>query len=348
YEKNTVVMGLLDPALDTQWVKINKTFLGSGNNMEYAQIRDSSEYTDGEFTATVEAVLDGDVIATYSIDAMEISNKDINGIFYGPEQTVYYFPTPGGLNEEATYRLNIDFIDKDDVYAETNLVKAGELNVTQPQQDNTILMAQEGTGLNFTYKQAVKVKWMAAENVTRYDVTIRFHYHEQLWEDEEHTIPSGDPVARFVDFNIGELEVAPDMLPGTILELEFSGEAFFANIGNKVPINPLVTREVGYFDNFTTRALDVIVAMANDELNTYIEVSQPVTGIVQERPTYSNIANGIGLFASRSLKTLANVPFRAAGAQNQNANFKALKYGNYTKFHNFCDPNPSNTEYTCQ
>ena len=109
----------------------------------------------------------------------------------------------------------------------------------------------------------------------------------------------------------------------------------------------MVSREIGFYDGTTTRAMDVTIAMANDELNTFMDVSQPVTGIVQERPSYSNIANGLGLFASRSSKTVMNIPFRSSGTQNQNANLKALKYGSYTQNLNFCDPNPNNAEYSC-
>lgn len=347
YLKTTVVMGLIDPVADTQWVKINKTFLGDGNNMDYTTIRDSSEYPEGSFVATIEQMNDGDVVNTFTLESIELSNKDLNGIFYGPEHTAYFVATPNGLNENDSYRLNIDFVDKSDVYGETNLVKTDDLIITQPQQDNTILLAQEGFGLNFTYKDGVKIRWLAAANVVRYNVSIRFHYTEQLWAEEEHITPVGQPVSKFIDFNVGELEVDNDVLVGSQLELEFNGEAFYANIGNKVPVNPLMSREVGFYDGTTTRALDVTISMANDELNTFMDVSQPVTGIVQERPSYSNIANGIGLFASRSSKAVLNIPFRSSGTQNQNANLKALKYGSYTQLLNFCDPNPNNSEYSC-
>ena len=66
YLKTTVVMGLIDPVADTQWVKINKTFLGDGNNMDYTTIRDSSEYPEGSFVATIQQINDGDVVNTYN------------------------------------------------------------------------------------------------------------------------------------------------------------------------------------------------------------------------------------------------------------------------------------------
>lgn len=53
YKSTTVVFGLLDPDSTLQWIKINKTFLGDGNNLDYAQIRDSSEYRWEEFKSLV-------------------------------------------------------------------------------------------------------------------------------------------------------------------------------------------------------------------------------------------------------------------------------------------------------
>ena len=50
YKNTTVIFGLLDPDFngdnqisvqDTQWIKINRTFLGEGDNNLYAAIRDS-------------------------------------------------------------------------------------------------------------------------------------------------------------------------------------------------------------------------------------------------------------------------------------------------------------------
>jgi len=41
------------------------------------------------------------------------------------------------------------------------------------------------------------------------------------------------------------------------------------------------------------------MTVGTQELQTYINVNQPYSSIVQERPSYSNINNGIGLFSSR-------------------------------------------------
>jgi hypothetical protein len=45
--------------------------------------------------------------------------------------------------------------------------------------------------------------------------------------------------------------------------------------------------------------LDLVMTVGTDDLKTYINVNKPFSGIVQERPAFSNIDNGIGLFSSR-------------------------------------------------
>jgi hypothetical protein len=37
-------------------------------------------------------------------------------------------------------------------------------------------------------------------------------------------------------------------------------------------------------------------------MNTYMEVTEPSLSLVQERPPFTNIVNGIGLFSSRFSK----------------------------------------------
>jgi len=44
------------------------------------------------------------------------------------------------------------------------------------------------------------------------------------------------------------------------------------------------------------------MTVGSEDLETYINVNKPITGIVQERPQFTNINNGIGLFSSRFKK----------------------------------------------
>ncbi len=51
YESVPIVFGLLDAEVDTQWVRINRTWLGEGDQNIYALIQDSSEYENSRLHA---------------------------------------------------------------------------------------------------------------------------------------------------------------------------------------------------------------------------------------------------------------------------------------------------------
>jgi hypothetical protein len=345
YKSTTVVFGLLDPTADTQWVKVNKTFLGEGNNLEYALIRDSSEYDFSEFNRlVVEQLENGNVVAEYELIEKEISNKDINGIFYGPEQTVYFFETPqSGLNQDATYRIVCDFHNRPDVTATTNIVKSGSVSFQIPQPGSALILAQTtGGGQSVNYNDNVTVKWSPIENAELYDFALRFFYKEKKYTNAQHTELVSEE-SKFVDWTIGQFTSENLINQGGFLTLQFNAKPFFSFLGNKLTADPTIVREIGTYDGTRTRCFEIRMALANEELRTYFEVNSPVTGVIQERPTYTNVVGGLGLFASRSGAQVGDL---ALVSSNQNGNLIALVLGEYTNDLGFCDPNPV-SPYTC-
>ena len=105
-----------------------------------------------------------------------------------------------------------------------------------------------------------------------------------------------------------------------------------------------IRREAGRYYDGKTRAFELRMGLANDELKTWINVNNPVTGIIQERPSYTNIVGGLGLFASRASAYVLSIPLESG---NGTTNINGLQNGLYTADLNFCDPNPSNTEFGC-
>jgi len=346
YKSTTVIFGLLDPQADTQWVKVNKTFLGDGNNFDYALVRDSSEYDFSEFKRLViEERVNGNVVNEFPLLEKEITNKDINGIFYAPTQTVYYYVTPtDGMNPDADYRLICDFHNRQDVSATTNLVKSEAVSFQIPQQGSSLTLAQTtGTGVTVNYNDNVTMKWTPVENAEIYDISLRFNYLEKRYSDLQHTNLISE-TEQFVDWNIGQFTSENLPSQGGYLTLQFNAEPFFSYIGSVVPTDPFVIREIGYFDGTKTRCFEINMALANDQLRTYFEVNSPVTGVIQERPTYTNVNNGLGLFGSRSRAGVSELAL--VGNNTQNGNLIALVLGSYTLAKNFCDPNPV-SQYTC-
>ena len=78
---------------------------------------------------------------------------------------------------------------------------------------------------------------------------------------------------------------------GSSMTVRLEGARFFSFLRSQLNDNNSVTRE--YVD------IDLIMIVGTEELETYINTNKPLTGIVQQRPEFTNINNGIGLFTSR-------------------------------------------------
>jgi hypothetical protein len=116
-----------------------------------------------------------------------------------------------------------------------------------------------------------------------------------------------------VNWNLGEVKTE-NISGGELIEMSY-GEQFFANLQSKIKIIANVQREVD--------SVQAIVYVAGSDLSTYMDVNSPSGSIVQERPQYSNIREGYGIFSSRYdlRKTF----------QLESASLDSLVRGRYTK-----------------
>jgi hypothetical protein len=359
YKNTTVIFGLLDPDFngdnqisvqDTQWIKINRTFLGEGDNNLYAAIRDSSEYTDEDFIVKkVQRVVDNNVVQESELSSTTISNRQMNGIFYGPEQTMYYFVPPApGLDQNSEYRIILEFADGREVSASTQVVSYGSFSWLTPQQNATFILATVSTNGGFNYTSEVAVRWNAATNANVYDARLRFHYTEMIYPNEDWTgVP--EVKAKFLDYYLGSINET-EINPGEMLKITFDGRGFFSFLQNSLVADQKIRRVIGTYDSQQqrTECFDLMLTMGNDDLKSYIEVNTPSTGVAQERPIYTNVNNGIGLFASRGTRNLIGLPLIAFDNNNQpnSGNLRALVQSEYTAGLNFCDPNGS-SDFPC-
>ena len=69
-------------------------------------------------------------------------------------------------------------------------------------------------------------------------------------------------------------------------------------VGNAVSPNTNLTRIIA------TPPLELRFTGGSEDLYTYQQLALPATGVVQDRPQFSNIDNGIGLFTSRYVLSL--------------------------------------------
>ena len=293
YKAIPVVYGLLDQSQDTQFVKINKSFIGDGNNVDYASINDSVLFSN--VSARVEQYSVGSLIPvqTYPLEEMWVGNLD-PGIFYSDSQKVFYFVPSSPLNDEHIYRLVISADEvAEDITAETFLIDGSGLSFDYLFEISLWLsglnLADVDLGTNDVYNDPL-VNWKTAPRGKRYELLMLLNYDE---------VTSTGAVAKTISWNLGTQNATgtSDALSGgSDMYATISGQAFFeminSRLSNYANEQAVIKRKIN--------SVDFIVSTGDEDLNTFMEVNEPATGVVTERPTFTNISgDGIGLFASK-------------------------------------------------
>ncbi len=293
YKPIPIIYGLLDQSKDTQFVKINKSFIGDGNNVDYASINDSLLFSN--VSARVEQYAPGlsSPFKVYDLQELWVGNLQ-SGIFYEDSQKVYYFVPDAPLNDEHLYQLVVSVDDvQEDITAQTRLLDGSSLSF-----DYLFSLSFGINGLNFADVNlgtsdvfySPQIKWNTAPRGKRYELTMSFRYNE---------ITSNSSIPKTIYWSLGTQTAIGNgdaLNDSEKMFVNLSGEQFFEMVNSRLMDYPneaqVVKREIV--------AVDFIVSAGNEDLNTYIEVNEPATGVVTERPTFTNISgDGIGLFASK-------------------------------------------------
>ena len=293
YKPIPIIYGLLDQSKDTQFVKINKSFIGDGNNVDYASINDSLLFSN--VSARVEQYAPGlsSPFKVYDLQELWVGNLQ-SGIFYEDSQKVYYFVHDAPLNDEHLYQLVVSVDDvQEDITAQTRLLDGSSLSF-----DYLFSLSFGINGLNFADVNlgtsdvfySPQIKWNTAPRGKRYELTMSFRYNE---------ITSNSSIPKTIYWSLGTQTAIGNgdaLNDSEKMFVNLSGEQFFEMVNSRLMDYPneaqVLKREIV--------AVDFIVSAGNEDLNTYIEVNEPATGVVTERPTFTNISgDGIGLFASK-------------------------------------------------
>ena len=322
YEKTAVIFGFLDVSADTQYVRIQKTFLGEGDAFDFALIEDSSRFDN--VVAKISWVNNsGSTLGTVTLDTITINNKETDGVFFAPNQLVYYVPSSEiTFNENYTYNLSV-VADGKEYTSSTRIVEMLSQDIELPLPE-TIGTNEEvlvtGQPPNVIYQNKT-VRFKTAENARRYGITVEFKYTEHRTSGE---------IQRTVVFGLPDQQTDSDEGNETI-ELDYNSESLYSFIADNVIDDPdVIYREFN--------SLDYVFTLAAEDLHNYILVNEPVTGIVQERPEYTNINGGIGIFSSRH--RIVRSKFISFPSMRE------LATGQYTIGYCFCDPD-AGSQYEC-
>ena len=274
WEEVTVVYGLLDAGdeMKTQQIKISKAFLGKMDALQMAQFADSINFDQGELAVKVIKVKNNGIRDTITLD--EVPTLRNVGIF-NDSIIVYTFENNNFLNSNSEYELLIkNNITGNEVSSTTNIISGFNFDM--------------GAGFPFGFIET----WIPGNpSATKFSSTV------VTWGN---STDNGVQYQIELIFNYNENDIAKNLIyTSSVLEetniFEFEGEKFFNFLKNELVKDPLIERKF--------LSIDLIMTVGSENLKTYRVINEEITGIVQERPQFTNINNGIGLFSSRFTKT---------------------------------------------
>lgn len=314
-EESVSVYGILNPNASTQYIRINKVYLTDGDAIAAGQDANTINYGPGELTVTLQRFMTGSTTPTLtsknSFTRTEIVLTDTvimtnSGIF---NQSQRLWKTTDKLYSTGEYKLTIRHGEKE--FTAQNLVMDSIktissqptmpfiYNPNNPSQfpmhggypanpvstDKPKYVNYDNPTLTYT------IPFFTVANARLYDVVVRFHYIDSL-------VAGGTPIAQYVDFTIPTMK-SSDLAGGEKLTASFTGDEFYSNLSEKIsaktPAN-LKNRKADY--------LEYIITAGSESLSEFLQVNAPSNTIAQDKPYFTNIKGGVGIFSSKSRSTV--------------------------------------------
>lgn len=282
WKETMVVYGLLNPNDSIQYIRISKAYLGEGNALVMAQQGDSIYYGD-VLDVKMDRILNNGVVESHALIRLDTVPKDANGVFVAPYQEVYaytYSLHPSSNNDGSIYKITItNRVTGNVVTASTKLIE--NYLISSP---NSVSPYKFNSPLGLTWK-------ITSSKFGRiYGVTQKINYVEV------NTI-TNDTAVYSLDWMLTDKISIPDV-EGEI-RFPFVSSDLYRILGDNIAVDPNKTRHLA------ANPVDVYLSAGTEELYTYMQVTQENTGIVQDRPLYTNIENGIGLFTCRNTRKIS-------------------------------------------
>jgi len=352
FVQTAVVYGLLDQADSLHYIKINRAFIGPGNALEIAQIADSSYFTNVD--ATISEYLNGNLIRSWLLKDTILDNKDPNGVFYAPEQKVYYFKTlptkPNDVVNVDPLNPQLNSLNPQAIYKIDIVINNGAFSVSGETELVRGITSAAATQ-NFNFKFADNPGEYTSTGITVSSTGNSYVLNTQLkiafneWEGNTYSEKS-------FFWNLGEADVQP-----------YSNKVFTANGETFYDLMKSNCTENSTISKRTLKGVTIKITGGAEELYNFIAVNKPSSGLAQSKPTYTNLTatNGkrvIGIFSSRQTVEIYH-PFYVSQQQAylralDKKSTRELCQGPITGLYLFCSNHPGDNvvnqeeSYACQ
>ena len=276
FQEKTYVLGLIDAGADSQFVKITRTFLDNETGAIQLAQDPNNFYYDSLNVTLNELDNKNNIVDTLQLS--RIIRPKNNGLFTTERNEAYVLGEQ--LKENINYRLNVTKFDGSNVTSGAAKTSRGVV-LTKPrvQVNGKLSLADfRETIVNYRFE------FETTDQVGEFSVRMVFNYLE---------IVNIDSIVKSIEIPLTSI-LNPTLRPTTHV-FTFEGQRFFTAITDNIPagINP--PRRL-----ILTKGIDIIIEAADADYTLFRDINGPIDGLAQTRPEYTNITNGIGLFASRS------------------------------------------------
>ena len=323
YKETPLIYGLLNPndnpnvGGEGHVFRIQKAFLGEESAFVMALEPDSSYFRYEDLFVEMVEYNESTVTNRWQLDTVMIGNKETGNPdddvidFFGPLQRLYKLNQ--NINADREYEITLKkrplgmtsvmtIANMDTVTpiadSKTAIVNPSTLSFSRPSQNSGLSSSQRITLVN-TSRDYVNyiLNFTTASRGKQYEVWLRFYYRE---------IIGGVETLKSIRWLVKTVEVGTEDL----VQVPILAENFFSRVGSVVTQEPGVIRKIGRADGTLgdpfpmdgrSQDLDLEVLIAGDELFAYIDINDPSnSSVLQDKPVYTNINNGLGVFSSRS------------------------------------------------
>ncbi|MFM2136446.1 MAG: hypothetical protein RL021_1846 [Bacteroidota bacterium] len=281
YQETMAVYGLInaDRSAPNQYIRVSKAFLGEGNVYLMAQQPDSIYYAN-ILQVTMERILNNQVVEAFPLTRIDTIPKD-SGTFSYPGQVIYVMDRPVDDSTGAVYRLRVKNTQTgQEATSVTNIIP--RITVDVPSSS----AADFATRLPITYR------FLPPSYATIFDMEIIFRYREV------NTLGSTfyrEIAIPFTEKNLGSSALTP-------ISFQYYRPDFFSAIGPQVTLLS-GSEQISYrrCDSLPSglKPVEYRFFCGTEDLKTYYELTRPSESIAQERPLFTTVQNGVGLFTSR-------------------------------------------------
>lgn len=292
----TVVYGILNQNEDTNYIRVTKGFLGVGDAGAMAQVKDSLYYKN------VNVILEewSNNILHNTFTLRDTTYIRYNSVF---NDTNIVFYTTASLSPNYTYKLKV-------------LEGGKEITSETPLLENVDFI-RGSSSINLHDQISREINWYTKPNEKIFEVKMRFYYYE-VYNDNTQKKDS-------IDIPLPETQ-ASTISGNEKLSIVISANYFLYYVGSLIKDNPDVHHRIVADSCFTFTFL-----IGSEKWYTYMLVNKPTLGMVNDKPVFTNINNGIGLFTSRLSMV---IPYKY---RTTNRTVDALSLSSFTQNLKFLD-----------